>query len=885
MQRITSTSFTGGIQEAYAPDDFSSNQWAKLKGIVPKDATRFETQWGLQEVGPAALNWHEAVIPTLEYSVFSGVITIILSKLHGYEVGDTVFVAPTLDFTGGYFTITEISPDQNGYGFSAVTTLPDATGVTLDSTAERLNTAEVMSVYPIQYPSIDHQNSVFLVALKEDGTIWWKRTLQNAAWEDRDTSDWQHISFASNPGYLGTSTVKDNQPPILLERNRDYRFITGLPFQVYKYGKSPVDGHANNFQYDTVPDSTSYEDSGDPDTPHLGGTPRSIVSAVLLHSRRYYANNSGTTNLTRTDSTGVPYTVNPRTQTAVVVYVDPLGNAGSGTVQALTFPNIRRWPMYQSTSGDAFNAANYSVVKPWVMQSTPTHVQSGSYPFITNYPFPATGSINTVVGGVSKSAYPKPENTFHPYLFLDNNGVQTPGRGFIPRSYVGTMWENLLILGDIEWRADSSAASTLRDGKVTATSNYAVMGNQYAEFGLRDGNTAPHRGSFYYSVGDIDEFDPNNVIRVSNSNARIAGMHVLNNRLICITSAGGESDGVIAYTGNLGAINPYTPGVANNPFAIRKQVIRGGVGVADYSDADLAASYPGQIVQSCVWSEAGVVVFIDHLGGVFYTDGQSCDRLDRFGPKQPSGSSYKDSVAAVGKHLVMWRDGRMLVFTVLDSNGGLGSGCWTELVIPENFGEIKSMYGSGDELYFVANKIANELTEGDPTTIQYSSQVYKFSINGSIDEKGLWFTTNLPSWVPPGPGGVRSYNLPITVATATQGSPTNHVRVNWHRVGITFYKEGNISTLLTELTVKGAPALEDYALISLPGGGTKPKFPQYQQVFSPQRQYQEGIHTVEFPAGIGTTIAISAEWTFLGYVRLESTALWYTGTSMSRGEK
>jgi hypothetical protein len=73
MQKITIADFSGGIQESYSPDDFTNRQWAQLKGVVPRDATTFESQWPAQQLSPDS-NW-QSVFP-LESSVGTFLIAI-----------------------------------------------------------------------------------------------------------------------------------------------------------------------------------------------------------------------------------------------------------------------------------------------------------------------------------------------------------------------------------------------------------------------------------------------------------------------------------------------------------------------------------------------------------------------------------------------------------------------------------------------------------------------------------------------------------------------------------------------------------------------------------------------------------------------------------------
>jgi hypothetical protein len=793
MKRITVTDFTGGIQEARTPDDFDDNQWAILKGIVPRDRDTFESQWSAQQIG---------------------------------------------------------------------------------------NIGSVQAVYPLS-----SQVGTFLVAITTNGQIWWaKAPAETASFATANAVSWTQLTGtnATNRGWRSRETTAGDQPAITIQTNADYRFVTGLPFEVYKYAVQPVSGAANELNRDEMPDTTNDEGVS------VGGVlpPRSIVSGVLIHSRRFYTN-------------GV-ITPTSETQTAVVAYVDPNDNSGVGTVKGVTFPNVRRWPVYLA-SGSGFSG-NYDPVEPATVGSalgfnTREFIQRYPYnpltesitsrrrdsgtarlTFATNHDFksgdkvtvnssassfnglvtitgvPAANQIEYASAGsnVSPTAttgtvvleygFPKPHQIFHPYTWLDLNKTMLPGQGIIPRGNVGTMLGNLLMIGDIEWRSDA-AITAKGETKISPTANTAPLGSIYAPFGLRDGNTEPHRGSFYYSEDDIDKFDPRSVVRASGTDTRIAGMHALDNRLIIVTTAGGENDGVISYTGNFSQLHSYDPRVAANPLAIKKQIIRGGIGVADRTPD----SGGGHINQTCVWAELGNVCFIDRLGGIFVTNGEVCDRIDRTGPAQPPSASFEDHVASVGNHLIAWRDRRLLVFSILGSDGENFNGCWTELVPPvsiSNKSSIKSMIGLSRSLYFVGN-----------------GNVWRFAVDAPAAERGT----------------VNGNAITQTIATRTIGDLDADVRVNWFQVSVSFSTTATCN--LTSVVVKAGPALQTNSPTPNPGSSQVVSY----TAFSGSRSFTNGYYTVNFPAGIGPQPQISLTATFNGPAQFEAATFWYTGSAMKRG--
>jgi hypothetical protein len=237
-------------------------------------------------------------------------------------------------------------------------------------------------------------------------------------------------------------------------------------------------------------------------------------------------------------------------------------------------------------------------------------------------------------------------------------------------------------------------------------------------------------------------------------------------------------------------------------------------------------------------------VFIDRLGGVYYTDGRICDRLDRYGPKTPTVATVADHTGAVGDHLFVYRDGRLLCFSILASNGSAGQGCWTEIVKPA--GVIKSMIGAREDLYFVC--------EG---------KVMRIATAGLDAERGR----------------IDNTLQTITVSTPTIGSEDEHDRTNWDKFGMTFSTP--TSCTVGVVKVQSAGALDAGAFTE--DGTTDP----VKHTATLNRSFSNTNVTGEFVVncGIGPQTKVSATVTFTGYVRLESAAFWVTGREPRRGDK
>ncbi len=617
------------------------------------------------------------------------------------------------------------------------------------------------TIIPLSSP-----DGVYLVGIKRvpifgdpsnNGTLWWcKAPSPTGGYATSNARVWQPLTNAENFGVDTSSSDDDDQPNITITPDPNFRFICYVPLEIFKYAVKPTAGNGNEFKYDEPTTETA----------------SAVSSGALLHSRRY----KNVDEFTAVEN-----------QMAVIVYVDSLAGGGDGEVKAVTFPNWRRMPQNPNTD-DFYNVAN----------ANSTQTLFAEYPYVD-------------------SNLPNETNSFHPYTYKTLDGGLLPGRGVIPRANVGCMWNNLLILGDVEWKSTEA---------LTATNANVILPDGTLAFTLNDDNTTPYPSYIYYSLGDIDEFDPRNVLHAGGSDAAILGLHVINDTLIAITSAGGPTDGIVAWKGYLTELISYDEDTPPNPFSVRRELIRGGLG------GTVRGGGGGDLSFSTLWSEAGIVVFIDGSGGVWYTDGNSADRLDRFGPLAPPVSIASDHVAAAGKHLFVWRAGRLLVFTLLTPTDGDGqsAGCWTEVVAP---GPVRNMRGVGDELYFVSN-----------------GNAYRYSKAAPAAERGC----------------IDGVPVTQTISTATVGEMDEHKRKNWHRFGMTFEVIG--SATVNTVTVKAGGALS----ASVPTS--------YAQTLN--RAYTTGYNDFVVPAGIGSHVLASATVTLTGNVRLQEAAFWFTGAEPKR---
>ena len=91
------------------------------------------------------------------------------------------------------------------------------------------NTAHLTAVYPIRSAS-----GVYLVAIKQDGTVWWSRAADgDANYVASANTTWKRVIAAQNQGYEAGQPYT-TQPEIFVESNPDYRFICEVPLEIYK---------------------------------------------------------------------------------------------------------------------------------------------------------------------------------------------------------------------------------------------------------------------------------------------------------------------------------------------------------------------------------------------------------------------------------------------------------------------------------------------------------------------------------------------------------------------------------------------------------------------------------------------------------------------------
>lgn len=400
----------------------------------------------------------------------------------------------------------------------------------------------------------------------------------------------------------------------------------------------------------------------------------------------------------------------------------------------------------------------------------------------------AVGGTTSLLVGVLLATYPNPR------------------KNVMPRANIGTMWRNRLILGDINQRIDS-------------TLSWETSGNI---------QRSPY--AYYYSEVYPDWFHEQSILYAGSGESQLLGLHVLDDYLISITSPATNTDGLRTTRGSLDYVS-----LQSGTTTLQVNVLRGGVGPTR------SLSTTGNRVASCVWPEGGIVALLDHLGGVWYTDGIEIDRLDRTGPKIVDSTSATDEIASLGRYLFVKRGDRVLVLNMISGvRGQSASAAWTEVALKngDTAANISSLAPVDANMFFV-------YTSGGVGT------VHRFAMardNDADTERGSWATTQLS----------------LTFATPTLADQNHHQRVNWYKFGIRARGRANNSTLVS-MKVNNGPALSTTNKI-------------YSLTLN---RTLVGRNETVIPAGIGSTTEASGEVVIKGDVTLEAVTFWSTGGKAS----
>lgn len=324
------------------------------------------------------------------------------------------------------------------------------------------------------------------------------------------------------------------------------------------------------------------------------------------------------------------------------------------------------------------------------------------------------------------------------------NNTTTPSTGNFPPANVGAILGSRLFLGDTLYNRDFNQP-------------------------LSASNNKRYQSGIWFSEADTSTFFGLAYLFPASTEAQIRAMHVLDNKLIIITTPGPEGDGIITVSGDFtGPAEAATIGEVS--AKINLKILRGGTGATRQTSLR-------HLNYSCVWPEAGSVIFIDTKGGVWATEGTVVEQIDMFGPKAVNLALETDHVAALGRNLFVSRGNRLLVSTILGlsaDDSATAQSAWTELVTPGN-AKAMSMTPLVDSIYF--------LSGGQP---------YRYSWgNHPTSERGL----------------IDGQPVTLRFGTRTHGDPGPQENKSWLRFGFT--ARGIQNARVNQVAVKAGPALGD----------------------------------------------------------------------------
>lgn len=961
MKKITINDFSGGIQESTVPDDFSSRQWAQLKGVIPSSELNFESQWPMQTVGSAftsvravhplvattgtylvaiktdgTLWWAKSPSITAAYTVANAVSWTQLTTAQNTDAtGGTINIQSNTDYkficplplkTYKYATTPDpADADNPTKDTTGAYTLTVASAVLLNSTT--LNSAADGAPQQVVVVFVDTTNdsckaitfpNVRRIPLHdEDAGDFIKAYVGNDTYVEvpnwfTDTSPYRAMhpylyltlagSLLPGRGIIPRANTGVYHQGALMLGDIEWRsdLSTDTPDQYEAFIESTLG--VNEFSNDeyqlqwpaTIPDFSRviYVHSGEvayfKDDSNMVGT---IVNHAISNDKAYFltieehgftvgetveisrigANYNATGEITdvidsncfamaSTKPDDVPlwtcvieYEADGTTATITTASPhgfevnDVISLAGVAavlekkdhTVTAVPSATVFQFAINHTVANTvvpvltAFAATLEASITQWTGDGTTATFTTGATHALLEGNTIWIDNVDAAYDGVHviTSIPSATEFTIASTATVTNTNPSLYG---VYTSPVGraVCYDYINYIG--EYRAIPNAWTEIwTTASIAGTKLKAIANRNTATHLLNDSNTGPHRNAMYFATGeDIDQFDPRAALAPGKSDVQIVGMHTLDDTLIALTTAGMQSDGVYRIRGQIERVIQY--GSASDPSAVRIELVRGGLGAPRRTSTTHKA-------YSTTWSDAGVVVFIDRLGGIWYTNGKECDRLDRYGPLQPKGATDDDHVAELGKNLFAWRDGRLLCLTMMDSapDGRSGTACWTEVNVPA---AISSMYGAGQELFFVM-----------------SGKVCRMSSFAPDSERATY--DNSP--------------LTITVSTLTAGDGSSHLRTNWHKFGMTFVTPTNCTVGTVKVQSTGA--------LNLSGAAVLPDV-EYQTTLN--RTYNNKGILGEFivNAGIGPQAMCSATVTFTGYVQLQSASFWVTGNTPRVGD-
>jgi len=252
---------------------------------------------------------------------------------------------------------------------------------------------------------------------------------------------------------------------------------------------------------------------------------------------------------------------------------------------------------------------------------------------------------------------------------------EVPTSDHMPLAKVGTMWNDFLVLGNVEYYKDPA-------GTLDYTNRMRYKNGMWISQG-----------------GDPTAYHPQDIIVLSDPELRINQLVPIDEGLLIFTDAGPSNNGgVFILRGNPG----------DDDFEL--EALRMGMGVEGNAD---------------YWPESGAVGYLTSSGEVWHTDGREFARIDSDHFGLPRTVDSRDFVSAYNSWLVVCKQGQMFCFAAFEDDGA-----WATLIAPES-GYALWRHHAGQSLYMVM-----EVIDGDDEGVLYRFNQYVDENAPSTSERG-----------------------------------------------------------------------------------------------------------------------------------------------------
>lgn len=707
MKRLTLSDFSGGQNEVFYPREFSPNQWHHLVGMVITEDGLPRSQYPVQRIGNFPANDHFYKLHSIVTSVGTFLLAITrLGRLYWCKAPD----AEATYTTANAITWTQLTTAENytytttgnpaketivdnpylrficdlpvragDYARGFNTTFPQDTGKDSDISTELGEFPGVLISYRIKDNSAVASPQVLVAYVNTKISNPVVKVISFPHQRRIPSFETKLLDGTKNNDFINAVFLSKNDANNTPGRAEDFDYATmkTWPFDMASIGASEVKMHP--FEYTAV--------NGD-NRSGRGIIPRcnvgcSIQGKVVLGDIEWRQTDKALpvvpSSLVFVAEVGaIPIILNMPDN------IEPTGrvlrNEGPGRLYLAENTDPAVLP---SAIGEEINcrksskiATNTCVLRLAIAPSAASYdrlVVSGVGPnfdgTFTSFTVNNTTAPYTVSYTNAKGPATLPLKARKGKVIFQNTVAPTTPEGYTieiePKGYaaIPNSWENIAAAS-----AEESTAAV-----------WAFRDRLVARHFLNDDNTGPARNAVYFSNGAIDEFNPSAQFPISRAGAPIASMESLDGRVIALTEGGGTADGLYRIRGNLSLQ------LVDDPTAIAIELIKGGIGAPVMSQ-----NLKNPPRRSCVWADTSTVLFVDRQGGVYFTDGNVCDRIDRLGPVTIKNVQYA-SLAAVGRHLFVVRGNnsqglnKLYCFSISESDGSAASGIWTQLSLATNF--------------------------------------------------------------------------------------------------------------------------------------------------------------------------------------------------------